>query len=142
MGFARARGAVVATCDADLQDDPGEIPGMMAMLESEPCDLVSGWKKQRNDPASKRWPSKLFNAVVSATSGVKLHDMNCGLKVYRREVVEDLPVYGEFHRFLPVLAAWQGFRVGEKVVRHEARPVRDGASSAPRDSSTGSFWIS
>lgn len=123
VAFERARGRVVATCDADLQDDPGEIPEMVAMLDDpgSPCDLVSGWKRERHDPPSKRWPSKLFNAVVRRASGVDLHDMNCGLKVYRREVVADLPVYGEFHRFLPVLAAWQGYRVKEKVVKHDAR---------------------
>jgi glycosyltransferase involved in cell wall biosynthesis len=128
VAFARARGRVVATCDADLQDDPGEIPEMVRMLEdaAQPCDLVSGWKKERRDPPSKRWPSKIFNEVVSRASGVELHDMNCGLKVYKREVVEELPVYGEFHRFLPVLAAWNGYRVREKVVKHD--PRRFGAS--------------
>lgn len=123
VGFRRARGDIVATCDADLQDDPGEIPEMIAMLDGTPegCDLVSGWKKDRRDPISKRWPSKLFNYVVSKTSGIELHDVNCGLKVYRGQVVRDLPVYGEFHRFLPLLAAWQGYRVREKAVKHGAR---------------------
>lgn len=125
VGFQRARGRLVATCDADLQDDPSEIPGMMAMIDAG-ADLISGWKKQRRDPITKRWPSKLFNAVVRVTSGVRLHDMNCGLKVYRREVVESIPIYGELHRYLPVLAAWRGFDVREKVVRHE--PRRHGVS--------------
>lgn len=139
VGFERARGEVVATCDADLQDDPEEIPGMVEMLdlENDGCDLVSGWKKERHDPVTKRWPSKLFNFVVSKTSGVKLHDMNCGLKVYRRQVVRDLPVYGEFHRFLPVLAAWQGYRVKEKTVKHD--PRRFGASKFGRSRFVNGF---
>jgi glycosyltransferase involved in cell wall biosynthesis len=119
-GFARVRGTYVATLDADLQDDPGELPAMIDDLAGG-YDLVSGWKRERQDPKSKRYPSKLFNLVVRTMSGVPLHDMNCGLKVYRREVVQELPVYGEFHRFLPVLAHWQGFRVTERVVQHEAR---------------------
>jgi len=119
-GFARVRGTYVATLDADLQDDPAEVPEMIDHLAGG-YDLVSGWKKERHDPAAKRYPSKLFNAVVRGMSGLTLHDMNCGLKVYRQEVVRELPVYGEFHRFLPVLAHWQGFRVTEKVVKHEAR---------------------
>jgi glycosyltransferase involved in cell wall biosynthesis len=134
VGFQRVRGRVVATCDADLQDDPGEIPDMVRMLDdpSNPCDLVSGWKRERHDPISKRWPSKLFNRVVSRASGVELHDMNCGLKVYRREVVDDLPVYGEFHRFLPVLAAWQGYRVREKIVKHDPRRFGDSKFGSSR----------
>jgi len=120
VGFERARGAIVATCDADLQDDPAEIPEMIRALD-EGTDLVSGWKRERHDPVSKTLPSRVFNFVVSRLSGVPLHDMNCGLKVYRREVVAELPIYGELHRFLPVLAAWRGFRVKEKVVRHEER---------------------
>jgi glycosyltransferase involved in cell wall biosynthesis len=120
-GFAQARGRFVFTLDADLQDDPAEFPGLLAALQGGNLDVVSGWKRERKDPAGKRIPSKLFNSVVSRVSGLRLHDMNCGLKVYRREVVEHLPVHGELHRFLPALAHWQGFRVGEKAVRHEAR---------------------
>jgi glycosyltransferase involved in cell wall biosynthesis len=129
VAFDRARGRLVATCDADLQDDPAEIPEMMAMVDAGP-DLVSGWKRDRRDPLSKRWASALFNWVVRAVSDVKLHDVNCGLKVYRRAVVRSIPVYGELHRFLPVLAAWQGFRTAEKVVRHE--PRRHGKSKFGR----------
>ncbi len=120
-GFARARGRMVATCDADLQDDPSEIPAMMERID-DGADLVSGWKRERKDPISKRWPSKLFNFVAGRLTGVSLHDMNCGLKVYRLEVVKDIPVYGELHRFLPALAAWKGYRVEEKVVCHRQRP--------------------
>ncbi len=120
VGFDRARGDVIATCDADLQDDPAEIPAMIDLLD-ERTDLVSGWKKDRRDPWTKRLPSKVFNLVLRRWGGVDLHDMNCGLKVYRRAVVRDLPVYGEMHRFLPLLAARQGFGVREKVVRHEPR---------------------
>jgi len=119
-GFARARAPLIATCDADLQDDPGEIPEMIGLID-QGADLVSGWKKERHDPLMKRWPSKVFNFVSGRVSGTRIHDMNCGLKVYRREVIEEIPVYGEFHRFLPLLAAWRGFRVEEKVVHHEAR---------------------
>jgi glycosyltransferase involved in cell wall biosynthesis len=120
-GFRAARGAVVATLDADLQDDPAEIPAMMAALESASLDMVVGWKYPRHDPAGKRWPSRLFNAVAGRFGGVRLHDLNCGLKVMRREVVEGLRLYGEQHRYLPVLAAWRGFRVEETKVRHRPR---------------------
>ncbi|MFC2030220.1 glycosyltransferase family 2 protein [Chloroflexota bacterium] len=119
-GFARARGDVIVTLDADLQDDPGELPNLLAKLE-EGNDLVVAWRSQRQDPASKRWPSKLANSTVSALTGVKLHDLNCGFKVYRREVVEDLKLYGELHRYIPVLAHWKGFRVAEVPVAHHAR---------------------
>jgi glycosyltransferase involved in cell wall biosynthesis len=120
VGFAEARGDVVVTMDADLQDDPAEIPGMVRMLD-EGYDLVSGWKKERHDPLSKRIPSKLFNGVTRMVSGLTLHDMNCGLKVYRRAVVKTIRVYGELHRYTPVLAHFAGFRVTETVVRHHAR---------------------
>jgi len=120
VGFAAAEGDVVVTMDADLQDDPAEIPGMIAILE-EGYDLVSGWKKERHDPLSKRIPSKLFNGVTRMVSGLSLHDMNCGLKAYRREVVKTIRVYGELHRYTPVLAHFAGFRVTETVVRHHAR---------------------
>jgi len=124
-GFRLARGAWVVTIDADLQDDPSELPRMITALEGG-LDLVSGWKQQRRDPITKTLPSKLFNAVTSAVSGLRLHDFNCGFKLYRREVVESLEVYGELHRFLPALAHWKGFRVGEVPVRH--RPRQHGRS--------------
>jgi glycosyltransferase involved in cell wall biosynthesis len=120
-GFAAARGELVVTMDADLQDDPTEVPRMVEALEGEGLDLVSGWKAERRDPASKRIPSKLFNWVTARFSGIRLHDFNCGLKVYRREVTDSIRVYGELHRFLPVLAHWNGFRVGEVAVRHHPR---------------------
>jgi len=119
-GFKSVRGEYVATMDADLQDDPSELPKLFAALEGG-LDLVSGWKVKRLDPISKRWPSKLFNAVTSAVAGVRLHDFNCGFKLYRREVVDALEVYGELHRFLPALSHWRGFRVGEVGVNHRAR---------------------
>lgn len=119
-GFKAVRGEFVCTMDADLQDDPAELPRLFAALEGG-LDLVSGWKVKRLDPISKRWPSKLFNAVTSAVAGVRLHDFNCGFKLYRREVVDALEVYGELHRFLPALSHWRGFRVGEVGVNHRAR---------------------
>jgi glycosyltransferase involved in cell wall biosynthesis len=119
-GFDRCQGDVVITMDADLQDDPNEIPNLMAKLE-EGYDLVSGWKKVRHDPISKTIPSRLWNLVVACMSGIRLHDFNCGLKAYRKEVVKDLHVYGEMHRFLPVMAKWSGFRVTEIVVKHHPR---------------------
>jgi len=120
-GFRAARGEIILTMDADLQDDPKEIPRLVATLE-EGWDLVSGWKRKRHDPLSKTLPSKLFNAVVSRVSGVRLHDFNCGFKAYRRDVVEALHVYGELHRFLPAIAHMIGFRVTEVAVEHHARP--------------------
>ena len=119
-GFQAVRGEFVTTLDADLQDDPSELPRMFAALEGG-LDLVSGWKVKRHDPLTKTLPSKLFNAVTSRVAGVKLHDFNCGFKLYRREVVDSLEVYGELHRFLPALAHWRGFRVGEIGVNHRAR---------------------
>ncbi len=119
-GFKRAQGEVVITMDADLQDDPAEIPALMAKLE-DGLDLVSGWKKKRHDPINKTVPSKLFNFATRLLTGIKIHDFNCGLKAYRKEVIKALPVYGELHRYLPVLAHWQGFRVGEIVVTHHPR---------------------
>jgi glycosyltransferase involved in cell wall biosynthesis len=118
--FHNARGTVVITMDADLQDDPKEIPALLAKLD-EGYDLVSGWKKKRHDPLSKTLPSKLFNFVTGLLSGIRLHDFNCGLKAYRREVVEHLQIYGELHRFVPVLAHKQGFRVSEIPVQHHPR---------------------
>jgi glycosyltransferase involved in cell wall biosynthesis len=120
-GFAAARGEIVVTMDADLQDDPGEVPRMLEALEAQGADLISGWKAERHDPLSKRLPSRLFNWVTARFSGIRLHDFNCGLKVYRREVTDSLRVYGELHRFLPVLAHWNGFKVGEVAVRHHPR---------------------
>ncbi|MEX0685753.1 MAG: glycosyltransferase family 2 protein [Balneolales bacterium] len=121
-GFEVARGKYIATMDADLQDDPNEIPLMIDQLEKEGYDLVSGWKKKRNDPLSKKLPSRFFNFFTSLTTRIKLHDFNCGLKVYRREVTEKLTLYGELHRYIPFLAYQQGFtRIGEKVVLHHAR---------------------
>lgn len=120
-GFAAATGELVVTMDADLQDDPAEVPRMIEALEAQGCDLISGWKAERQDPVSKRLPSKLFNRVTARFSGIGLHDFNCGLKVYRREVTDTIRVYGELHRFLPVLAHWNGFRVGEVAVRHHPR---------------------
>jgi len=119
-GFAAARGARVVTVDADLQDDPAEIPALLAAL-ADGADLVCGWKRQRRDPWSKRLPSRLFNWVTARVSGIRLHDFNTGLKAYRAEVVRGISVYGELHRFIPVLAAWQGYVVREIPVRHRAR---------------------
>lgn len=120
VGFEAATGDVVFTMDADLQDDPKEIPRFLEKLD-EDCDLVSGWKQKRNDPLSKTLPSKVFNAVTSAISGVRLHDFNCGFKAYRREVIENVRVYGELHRYIPVLAQDLGFRIGEIAVEHHPR---------------------
>lgn len=119
-GFKRANGEFVITMDADLQDDPAEIPNLIAKLE-QGYDLVSGWKKVRHDPIGKTVPSKLFNFTTRKLTGIKIHDFNCGLKAYRKEVIKAIPVYGELHRYLPVLAHWQGFKVGEIVVQHHAR---------------------
>ncbi len=121
-GFEAARGEVVFTMDADLQDSPDEIPEMRRMILEEGYDLVSGWKKRRYDPIGKRWPSKFFNLTARLFSGIRLHDFNCGLKAYRRKVVKSIEVYGEMHRYIPILAKQAGFkRIGEKVVEHRAR---------------------
>jgi glycosyltransferase involved in cell wall biosynthesis len=119
-GFQAARGDIVFTMDADLQDDPAEIPAFLRKLD-EGYDLVSGWKKERHDPLAKTLPSKVFNWLARRITGVALHDMNCGFKAYRREVAKDLVIYGDLHRFVPALAGWRGFRVGELVVRHHPR---------------------
>lgn len=120
-GFARCRGRYVATLDADLQDDPAELPEMVRRLEAG-ADLVSGWKRKRNDPWEKRLPSKFFNRVTRWMSGIPLHDFNSGIKAYRREVVESVRVYGELHRYIPLLAKWEGFdRIEEQVVNHRER---------------------
>ncbi|MGE5481076.1 MAG: glycosyltransferase [Chloroflexota bacterium] len=120
VGFAAAKGQYVVTMDADLQDDPQEVPNLINKLK-EGYDLVSGWKQNRKDPLSKTAPSKLFNYITSVASGLKLHDFNCGLKAYRYEVVKSLRVYGEMHRFLPALAHRDGFKVTELPVKHYAR---------------------
>jgi glycosyltransferase involved in cell wall biosynthesis len=119
-GFKLARGAIIITMDADLQDDPREIPNLIKKIHTG-YDMVSGWKKKRNDPLSKTIPSKFFNRTTSLLTGIKIHDFNCGLKAYRRDVVKEIPVYGELHRYLPVLAHWMGYRVGEIVVEHHPR---------------------
>ncbi len=121
-GFEAASGEVVITMDADLQDSPDEIPELYRMITQDRYDLVSGWKKNRHDPLSKTIPTKLYNSVTRSLSGIKLHDMNCGLKAYRNEVVKNIEVYGEMHRYIPVIAKWEGFNnIGEKVVQHQAR---------------------
>ena len=119
-GFRKASGNIVITMDADLQDDPAEIPRLINKIE-EDLDLVSGWKKKRHDPLGKTIPSKFFNMVTRLLSGIKIHDFNCGLKAYRKDVIKAIPVYGELHRYLPVLAHWRGFKVDEIEVTHHAR---------------------
>jgi len=119
-GFGRARGEVIFTLDADLQDDPKEIPRFLAKLD-EGYDLVSGYKRTRHDPWHKVFPSRVFNWMVRSSTGIKLHDVNCGFKAYRRKVLENIQLYGELHRFVPVLAHWKRFRVGEIEVEHHAR---------------------
>lgn len=122
-GFKAAKGDVIITMDADLQDSPDEIPELFDLIKKENYDLISGWKKKRYDSKiRKNLPSKLFNAAARKTSGVKLHDFNCGLKAYKKEVVKNIDVYGEMHRYIPVLAKNAGFtKIGEKVVKHQAR---------------------
>ncbi|NER07000.1 MAG: glycosyltransferase family 2 protein [Okeania sp. SIO3C4] len=119
-GFKKATGNIIFTLDADLQDDPAEVPKFLEKLESG-YDLVSGWRKHRNDPFSKTLPSKLFNGVTSILTGVKLHDFNCGLKAYKKEVLDCIKVYGELHRYIPVLAHSLGFKISEVTVRHHQR---------------------
>lgn len=121
-GFRLAEGEVVITMDADLQDSPDEIPGLYTKIREEGYDLVSGWKQKRHDPISKTIPSRFFNRVTRMMSGIKLHDFNCGLKAYRREVVKNVRIYGEMHRYIPVIAKWQGYsKIGEQVVQHQER---------------------
>jgi glycosyltransferase involved in cell wall biosynthesis len=119
-GFLHARGDVIVTLDADLQDDPSELPKLLVPLE-EGYDLVVAWRTNRQDSFSKRWPSKFANFTVATLTGVKLHDLNCGFKVYRRAVVQELKLYGELHRYVPVLAHWKGFKVTEVPVTHHPR---------------------
>ena len=120
VGFQKAQGEFVITMDADLQDDPAEIPNLIRELKSG-YDVVSGWKRKRRDPISKTLPSKFFNFVTAKVTGIKIHDFNCGLKGYKRDVVKSVNVYGELHRYIPALAHWLGFRVGETVVNHRPR---------------------
>jgi glycosyltransferase involved in cell wall biosynthesis len=121
-GFHLAQGQVVITMDADLQDSPDEIPALYSMIKEEGYHLVSGWKKKRHDPISKTLPSKFFNYVTRKISGIDLHDFNCGLKAYHHQVVKNISVYGEMHRYIPVIAKWAGFtKITEKVVEHRER---------------------
>ena len=121
-GFKKASGDVVITMDADLQDSPDEISGLYEMVAEEKFDVVSGWKKERHDPIGKTIPSRFFNGVTRWISGIKLHDFNCGLKAYRLKVVKNIHIYGEMHRYIPLLAKWNGFgKIGERVVQHQAR---------------------
>ena len=121
-GFRVANGQVIITMDADLQDRPEEIPELYRMIMEEGFDIVSGWKKNRHDPITKTIPSKFFNGITRRVTGIKLHDFNCGLKAYRKNVVKSIEVYGEMHRYIPVIAKWSGFaKIGEKVVEHRAR---------------------
>ncbi|MCC7430907.1 glycosyltransferase family 2 protein [bacterium] len=120
VGFKKSVGKIIVTMDADLQDDPNEIPNLIAKL-NEGYDLVSGWKKKRNDPLNKTVPSKFFNLVTQKLTGIKIHDFNCGLKAYKSKVAKEIKVYGELHRFVPVLANEKGFRVGEVPVLHHER---------------------
>jgi len=121
-GFEAARGDVVITMDADLQDNPEEIPALFKMIKEQNFDMVSGWKQKRYDPIGKTLPSKFFNFTARKVTGIKLHDFNCGLKAYKNKVVKSIEVYGEMHRYIPVLAKQAGFkRIGEKVVQHQAR---------------------
>ena len=122
VGFQATKGNVVITMDADLQDSPDEIPELYKMITEEKYDLVSGWKKKRYDPISKTIPTKIYNGVNRMMSGIKLHDMNCGLKAYRKEVVKSIEIFGEMHRYIPVIAKAAGFpKIGEKVVQHQER---------------------
>ncbi|HPS45775.1 MAG TPA: glycosyltransferase family 2 protein [Bacteroidales bacterium] len=121
-GFQEAQGDVVITMDSDLQDSPDEIPELFKMIKEQGFQLVSGWKKKRYDPITKTIPTKLFNAAARKASGIKLHDFNCGLKAYRKDVVKTIEVYGEMHRYIPVIAKWAGFtKIGEKIVLHQKR---------------------
>lgn len=122
IGFEEAKGEVVITMDADLQDSPDEIPDLVKMIKEDGYDLVSGWKKKRYDPISKTIPTKLFNWATRKMTGIHLHDFNCGLKAYKSEVIKNIEVYGEMHRYIPAIAKWSGFtNIGEKVVQHQER---------------------
>lgn len=119
-GFSKAKGEIIITMDADLQDDAEEIPSLINKLD-QGYDLVSGWKKRRYDPFVKKYTSRFYNRVTSLVSGLKIHDFNCGLKAYRKEVIQNFQIYGQLHRYIPMLAYWQGFRVGEVEVKHHPR---------------------
>jgi glycosyltransferase involved in cell wall biosynthesis len=122
VAFEAAQGDVIITMDADLQDSPDEIPELYRRLKEEKFDIISGWKKKRYDPITKTIPTKLFNAATRKMSGIQLNDFNCGLKAYRKDVIKTIEVYGEMHRYIPVIAKWAGFnRIGEQVVEHRAR---------------------
>lgn len=122
VGFSESSGEVVVTMDADMQDSPDEIADLYRMITEEGYHLVSGWKKERHDPITKTLPSKFFNAVTRLLSGIQLHDFNCGLKAYQRKVVKNIHIYGEMHRYIPLIAKWQGYsKIGEKVVSHQPR---------------------
>ncbi len=122
VAFAAAQGDVIITMDADLQDSPDEIPELFRRMKEEKMDIISGWKKKRYDPISKTIPTKLFNAATRSMSGIQLNDFNCGLKAYRKDVIKTIEVYGEMHRYIPVIAKWAGFKkIGEQVVEHRAR---------------------
>lgn len=122
VGFEAAKGDIVITMDADLQDSPDEIPGLVEMIKKDNFDLVSGWKKKRHDPLSKTIPTKLYNWATRRMSGIYLHDFNCGLKAYKKDVVKSLEIFGEMHRYIPVMASREGFKkIGEKVVEHRSR---------------------
>lgn len=122
IGFTKAKGAVVITMDADLQDSPDEIPALYQMLTKGDFDIVSGWKKKRHDPITKTIPSRFFNGFTRLISGIKLHDFNCGLKAYKNKVVKNIHIYGEMHRYIPLIAKWNGFgKIGEKIVEHRPR---------------------
>ena len=136
-GFQEAAGDVIVTLDADLQDSPAEVPKLLAELE-DGMDLVSGWKRIRRDSATRRLASRVFNRVTALLTGVPLHDINCGLKAYRREVIEQIQVYGEMHRYIPVLASYRGFAVGEVAVQH--RPRRYGRSKYGAARLLGGFF--
>lgn len=121
-GFGATKGEVVITMDADLQDSPEEVPALYRMIKEEGFDLVSGWKKERHDPITKTIPTKIYNGITRLVHGIQLHDMNCGLKAYKMEVVKEIEVYGEMHRYIPIIAKAAGFKkIGEKVVAHQAR---------------------
>ena len=138
-GFEAARGEVVFTMDADQQDDPQEIPRFLAEMTTRNLDVVSGWKQVRHDPWHKVFPSRVFNGMVGFLTGVHLHDHNCGFKCYRREVLGELQLYGELHRFVPVLADARGWKVGEISIQH--RPRRSGTPSTASTVSSRAFWI-
>jgi len=123
VGFTKAKGDVIVTMDADLQDDPAEIPELYRMIKEDHFDLVSGWKKKRHDPfLSKNLPSKFYNFIARCCSGIKIHDFNCGLKAYSKQVAKNIEIYGEMHRYIPIIAKWAGFtKIGEKVIQHHKR---------------------